>query len=128
MQLTTISLDIAKNVFQIHGVAANGEAAIRRKLRRIKVIALFKDLAPSLLSSRTPSGPAANLAAFRGRTHDCSPNRKPDHRKFLPSRCRPHTYAKPQAIASQSYSAEVSAQSNFQFRCYRTPDLVRRPW
>ena len=38
MQPITIGLDLAKTVFQVHGVAANGEAVIRRKLRRSEVI------------------------------------------------------------------------------------------
>jgi hypothetical protein len=34
MQITTIGLDLAKNVFQVHGVDAAGKAFIRKKLRR----------------------------------------------------------------------------------------------
>jgi transposase len=34
MQITTIGLDLAKNVFQVHGVDAEGKVAVRRKLRR----------------------------------------------------------------------------------------------
>ena len=32
MQITTIGLDLAKHWFQVHGVDANGAAAVRRKL------------------------------------------------------------------------------------------------
>ena len=34
MNATTIGLDIAKNVFQVHGVDAEGAVVIRRQLRR----------------------------------------------------------------------------------------------
>ena len=32
--MTTIGLDIAKSVFQVHGVDASGQAIVRRKLKR----------------------------------------------------------------------------------------------
>jgi transposase len=49
MNATTIGLDIAKNVFQVHGVDANGEVLIRRQLRRNHVITFFKKLPPCLV-------------------------------------------------------------------------------
>jgi transposase len=33
-QITTIGLDLAKNVFQVHGVDAAGKALVRKQLRR----------------------------------------------------------------------------------------------
>ena len=48
-EITTIGLDLAKNVFQVHGVDASGEAAIRRQLRRRQVLPFFKKLAPCLI-------------------------------------------------------------------------------
>ncbi|MCK0104194.1 IS110 family transposase, partial [Pseudohalocynthiibacter sp. F2068] len=37
MQVTTIGLDLAKNVFQIHGINDQGEVAFNRALRRVQV-------------------------------------------------------------------------------------------
>lgn len=45
----TIGLDIAKHVFQVHGVDAAGEVVVRRKLRRSEILVLFKRLAPCLV-------------------------------------------------------------------------------
>ena len=42
MQVTTIGLDIAKNVFQVHGIDAAEKVVVRKQLRRNKVIAFFK--------------------------------------------------------------------------------------
>jgi len=42
--LTTIGLDIAKSVFQVHGVDAAGAVIIRRQLKRRSVLALFQKL------------------------------------------------------------------------------------
>src|SRR5258705_10945860 len=47
--ITTIGLDIAKSVFQVHGVDAAGEVIIRRQLRRRSGLALFQKLPPCLV-------------------------------------------------------------------------------
>ena len=46
MQITTIGLDIAKNVFQVHGIDAAEKVVVRKQLRRSKVIAFFEALPP----------------------------------------------------------------------------------
>ena len=45
----TIGVDIAKSVFQVHGVNASGEVVIRRKLRRRSVLPFFRKLPPCLV-------------------------------------------------------------------------------
>src|SRR6266581_4443509 len=47
--VTTIGLDIAKMVFQVHGVDAEGKVIIRRKLKRRYVAAFFQKLPPCLV-------------------------------------------------------------------------------
>ena len=49
MQAITIGLDIAKSVFQVHGVDADGRVIIRRQLKRRYVLAFFEKLAPCLI-------------------------------------------------------------------------------
>jgi transposase len=49
MQITTIGLDLAKNVFQVHGVDAEGNVAVRRQLRRAQLREFFAGLAPCLI-------------------------------------------------------------------------------
>jgi hypothetical protein len=46
--ITTIGLDIAKSVFQVHGVDAEGNVVLRRQLKRRYVLAFFQKL-PSCL-------------------------------------------------------------------------------
>lgn len=46
---TTIGIDLAKHVFQVHGVDADGSVAVRRKLRRSEVLGFFSKLEPSLV-------------------------------------------------------------------------------
>ena len=47
--ITTIGLDIAKSVFQVHGVDAAGQVVIRRQLKRRQVLTFFERLPPCLV-------------------------------------------------------------------------------
>jgi transposase len=47
--ITTIGLDIAKSVFQIHGIDAGGQVVIRRQLKRRYVLTFFQKLPPCLV-------------------------------------------------------------------------------
>jgi hypothetical protein len=47
--ITTIGLDIAKSVFQVHGVDAVGQVLIRRQLKRRAVLTFFQKLPPCLV-------------------------------------------------------------------------------
>ena len=49
MKITTIGLDLAKNVFQIHGANINGKPVLRKKLRRDQMMAFFANLEPCLI-------------------------------------------------------------------------------
>ena len=49
MEITTVGLDIAKRVFQLHGVDAACKAILLRKLQRSEVLAFFKALPPCLV-------------------------------------------------------------------------------
>ena len=47
--MSTIGLDIAKSVFQMHGVDAAGQVALRRQSKRRNVLAFFQKLPPCLV-------------------------------------------------------------------------------
>src|SRR5262245_39103044 len=47
--ITTIGFDIAKSVFQVHGVDVAGQVIVRRQLKRRQVIAFFQKLPPCLV-------------------------------------------------------------------------------
>src|SRR6202451_3228047 len=61
MQIVRIGLDLAKYVFEIHGVDAHGKAVLRKTLRRHAVPAFFANLPPCLV------GMASNGAHFWGK-------------------------------------------------------------
>ena len=46
MQVATVGLDLAKNVFQVHGVNAHGKVVLRKQLRRDQVAAFTHTLLP----------------------------------------------------------------------------------
>ena len=48
MQITTIGLDIAKNVFQVHGIDAAEKVVVRKQLRRGQVMKFFEAVPPCL--------------------------------------------------------------------------------
>lgn len=46
MKLTTIGIDLAKNVFQVHGVDEKGKAVLKKQLKRTQMLAFFANLTP----------------------------------------------------------------------------------
>ena len=63
-QITTIGLDIAKSVFQVHGIDADGEVVVRRQLRRRQVLPFFKKH-PACLVGITPKPRARSSAGIK---------------------------------------------------------------
>lgn len=49
MKITTIGIDIAKSVFQLHGVDEAGKVVLRKKLRRSAMLTTLRDLSPCLI-------------------------------------------------------------------------------
>jgi transposase len=49
MKITTVGIDSAKNVFQVHAVDERGRVVLRKQLRRDQVTAFFANLAPCVI-------------------------------------------------------------------------------
>lgn len=49
MKITTVGMDLAKNVFQVHGVDEHGKVAVRKKLDRFNLVEYFVKLQPCLI-------------------------------------------------------------------------------
>jgi transposase len=63
-QVTTIGLDIAKSIFQVHGVDAAGQSVLRQRLSRSRVLEFFGKLPHDVWSASRPAprhttGPAS---------------------------------------------------------------------
>jgi transposase len=55
-QRITVGLDLAKSVFQVHGIDSDGAVVLRRQLRRSQVLAFFDQLSPCLVGMEACSG------------------------------------------------------------------------
>ena len=49
MKITTVGIDLAKNVFQVHGIDERGKAVLRRQLRRAQVAVFFANMPPCVI-------------------------------------------------------------------------------
>lgn len=54
--IITVGLDLAKNVFQVHGADGAGRAVLRKKLRRTQVLAFFDQLPPCVVAMEACGG------------------------------------------------------------------------
>lgn len=69
--ISTIGLDLAKNVFQVHGADASGAPVLRRKLRRAALLGFFAELPPCLVAMEACASAhywAREIAALGHRT------------------------------------------------------------
>ena len=88
MQVTTIGLDIAKNVFQVHGIDAAEKVVVRKQFRRSQVLEFFKAL-PSCLQQRQhdqscPAGDHDGRAVVTPLAGTRSMNQTPEPNTFAP--------------------------------------------
>ena len=63
--IKAIGLDIAKSVFQVHAVDADGGVVVRRQLKRRYVLAFFEKLAPCLIGMEACAQRTIGRASFR---------------------------------------------------------------
>ena len=56
MNITTVGIDLAKNVFQVHGVDEHGKVALRKALKRAEVMKLFAGLPSCLVGMEACGG------------------------------------------------------------------------
>lgn len=56
MKITTIGIDLAKNVFQVHGVDARGKVVLKKALKRAQMAAFFANLPPCLVGMEACAG------------------------------------------------------------------------
>jgi transposase len=59
MKITTIGLDLAQSIFQVHAVDGDGNVVVRKALRRAQVLTFFKQTPPcdercALVLAETP--------------------------------------------------------------------------
>ena len=56
MKITTIGMDLAKNVIQVHGVDKRSKVLLRKQLKRKEVLSFFTNLEPGLVGLEACGG------------------------------------------------------------------------
>ncbi|MFY0309956.1 IS110 family transposase [Leisingera sp. D0M16] len=95
MQVTTIGLDLAKNVFQVHGIAEDDAVVFNRPLRRAQVLPFFKKLEPCLIGMESCSSAHHWARELTALGHDV--------------RLIPPMYVKPYVKSGQSDAIDAEA-------------------
>lgn len=70
MDITRIGIDLAKQVFQVHGVDRDGRAVVRKQLRRSQMLAYFSKLPPMLIGMEACGSSHYWARELRGMGHD----------------------------------------------------------
>ncbi len=112
--ITTIGLDIAKSVFQVHGVDADGLVVIRRQLKRRHVLAFFEKLPPCLVgveASATSHHWSRELQAL-GHTVRLMP----------PAYVKPYVKRQKNDMADAEAICEAVTRANMRFVPTKTPE------
>ena len=115
MQLvTTIGLDIAKSVFQVHGVDAAGQVVIRRQLKRRYVLMFFQKLPPCLVGIEACASAhhwSRELKALGHRT-----------RLIPPAYVKPYVKRHKNDAADAEAICEAVSRPNMRFVATKTPE------
>lgn len=69
-EITTIGIDLAKSVFQVHAVGSDGTAVVRRQLRRSQMLEFFVKLTPCLIGMEACAGSHYWARELTGQGHD----------------------------------------------------------
>ena len=67
MKITTVGLDLAKNVFQVHPIDEAGDVVARKALRRRRMMPFFSKLEPCLIGSNRSQAISNKQAFFDAR-------------------------------------------------------------
>jgi transposase len=112
--VSTIGLDIAKSVFQVHGVDADGQVVIRRQLKRRYVLAFFQKLPPCLVGIEACASShhwSRELQAF-GHTVRLMP----------PAYVKPYVKRQKNDMADAEAICEAVTRANMRFVPIKTPE------
>lgn len=70
MKITTIGIDLAKNVFQLHGINAQGKTVLKKQLRRDAMLMFFVNLPPCRVGMEACGGAHYWARKLRSFGHD----------------------------------------------------------
>jgi len=112
--VTTIGLDIAKSVFQVHGVDAQGQVAIRRQLKRRYVLAFFAKLPPCLIGIEACASSHHWSRELKALGHTV--------RLMPPAYVKPYVKRQKNDAADAEAICEAVTRGNMRFVATKTPE------
>ena len=108
MKITTIGLDLAKQVFQVHGVNERGRMVVSKRLRRAELVSFFASLPPCLVGMEACAGAHHWARVLGGLGHNV--------RLMPPQFVKPYVKSKlPQCTAVRRL-ARTGARTTFKWR------------
>src|SRR6188508_1563476 len=112
--ITTIGLDIAKSVFQVHGVDADGQVVVRRQLKRRYVLAFFQKLPPCLVGIEACASAHHWSRELKALGHTVS--------LMPPDYVKPYVKRHKNDAADAEAICEAVARANMRFVATKTPE------
>ena len=112
--VTTIGLDIAKSVFQVHGVDAAGQVVVRRQLKRRYVLAFFEKLPPCLIGIEACASSHHWSRELQALGHKV--------RLMPPAYVRPYVKRQKNDAADAEAICEAVTRANMRFVQTKTPE------
>ena len=112
--ITTVGLDIAKSVFQVHGVDAQGGVVIRRQLKRRFVLAFFQKLPPCLVGIEACASSHHWSREIKALGHAV--------RLMPPAYVKPYVKRQKNDAADAEAICEAVTRANMRFVATKTPE------
>lgn len=114
MEITTIGIDLAKHVFQIHGVDSTGKAVLRKQLRRDQLAAFIVQLPPCLIGMEACGGAHFWARKFKPMGHQV--------RLMAPQFVKPYVKSNKNDRADAEAICEAVGRANMRFVAIKTPE------
>ena len=107
MKITTVGIDLAKNVFQVHAVDERGTVVLRKQLRRDQMTAFFANLPPCVIGMEACGSAHHWARTLKGFGHDV--------RLMSPQFVKPYVKSNKNDIADAEAICEAVARPNMRF-------------
>lgn len=107
MKITTVGIDLAKNVFQVHGIDERGKVLLKKQLRRDQMAAFFVNLPPCLVGMEACGGAHHWARKLQGMGHTV--------RLMAPQFVKPYVKTNKNDAADAEAICEAVARPNMRF-------------
>ena len=114
MKLTTVGIDLAKNVFQVHGVDERGQPVLRKQLKRDQVASFFAVLEPCLIGMEACGSAHHWARKLQGFGHTI--------KLMAPQFVKPYVKTNKNDVADAEAICEAVARPNMRFVPFKTTE------